>query len=259
MSKLVRLIAVLCIVSVMGCETPDSLVQEGNTAAAWQKFDQALKKYEAALAKDPSHLDAMLGKAKALEGAKRFKEAEEWYKKVLDKKKGHKETIERLAGMFTERGKNLYKEKKFDEAAAWYQKITALDVPAALKKTAKEHARECTFQGFFAGIKPKLEKLPGFDKKQGVVIVSGRGEKPRKGSVEDAQKAALEAAHAELNKLAHSLSSKAKDPKALKTEPVANAVPASGDWVKPKKIFELKLAIPLEKLARVIFDINQGA
>jgi len=242
----------------LGCETVESLTTEGNTAAAWQEFETAIQKYDAALAKDPSHIDAIMGKAKALEGAKKFAEAETWYKKVLDKKKNDKAVLQRMATMFTERGKSLYKEKKFAEAASWYAKVANLDATPTEKKTALDLARECRFQDFFVSITPKIEKLDGFDKKQKLLMIEGEGAKPKRGSEEDAQKAAFDAAQAKLNALAHKLSSKAKDKSALPTEAVPGAVPAGGDWVKPKKVFGLKLAIQPEKLARLIFEINEG-
>ena len=76
MKKTIVLALVLVISALaLGCETVESLTTDGNTAAAWQKFDAANQKYDAALAKDPNHVDAIYGKAKAFEGAKKFAEA----------------------------------------------------------------------------------------------------------------------------------------------------------------------------------------
>ncbi|NOZ85814.1 MAG: tetratricopeptide repeat protein [Deltaproteobacteria bacterium] len=237
-----------------GCETAEKLTSTGDTAAAFGKFDQAIKSYDKALAKDPNYVSAILGKAKALDGKGEYAEAEKWYKKAIQKKPDLGDAYDSLATMYTERGKDLYKQKKFMEAAKWYDKVATLRVPQDRKKITMAKARECRFQAFFAALPSKLEKIDGYDKTKKILLVQGEAKAPRhKPKEEELKKKAFENGMNKLKEIAKKLCGKA--PVKMPEGPIKDARAVSANWLKPRKLYGVKVGITAEKLARYVFEL----
>lgn len=124
---------------LVGCHSPEKLVQNGDTFTVSGNFAQAQKSYESALEAKPNFVPALVGLGKMNEVQEMQDEALNWYNKAINAKaendperKQQTEARDAIAKIHLDRGEQHQLKKRNKQAIEEYDKALAVKPKQAI-------------------------------------------------------------------------------------------------------------------------------
>jgi len=171
-------IALVSGLALAGCQSPEKLVQNGDTFTVSGNFGQAQKAYEAALEAKPNFVPALVGMAKMNEVQEMQDDAITWYNKAINAKaetdpqrKQQSEARDAVAKIYLDRGEQHQLKKRNKQAVEEYEKALALKPKQAILDELNGRIEFIEFQKYKEEVAlPRFPKVEAQMRKAGVKV-----------------------------------------------------------------------------------------